>query len=130
MQTRPISTFGTKTRSLRATSTGQVADQRSSIRYAISLAAEFCWTDPAGNSRKATGYTRDLSSRGAFLRAIACPGLGATVRISFQFSPGMPDSRPVQLYADGLVLRIEQENNRPESRGFAVVMRRTKVQTR
>jgi len=130
VQTQPTSTFESVSHASRSASQGGVTEQRISIRYVVTLSVRFQWTDRTGTIRKAEGYTRNLSSKGAFISVAQCPAVGTSVQIAFQLSPGLSGSRPLHLDAEGLVLRIEPESSRPGNRGFAVEMRRTRVQMR
>jgi hypothetical protein len=79
----------------------------------------FWWTD-GGIEKKCEGHTRDISERGAFVRARTCPPPGTQIGFKV-FLPVLPGTEPkTRVEAMGQVLRVEQDRG-----GFAILTRHT-----
>ena len=94
---------------------------RKTIRFPLQAPVVFWWKDENGNHQQGQGHSRDISESGTFVRAAACPPLGARVglRISLEAAVGATEILPIEF--DGHVLRVERVNAGSESSGFAVV---------
>jgi hypothetical protein len=99
---------------------GRVA--RTTIRYPLETSVVFWWKDKNGIYQQNEGRGRDVSDRGAFVFAAACPPIGTSIglRISLE---GFPDAAPaLRIEVEGRVLRVEQSRSGERSSGFAVLL--------
>lgn len=95
-------------------------DARRAVRYSLRANAVFDWLDERGIKRRARGYTRDISVRGAYLIATQCPPRGISVSISV-YLPAQPDERSfIRVKAQGRVLRVDPAGRIGAEAGFAI----------
>lgn len=94
---------------------------RKSMRFPLQAPVVFWWRDENDAYQQSEGWSRDISERGAFVFAVACPPVGADVglRISFAALPEAP--RAQRMEVEGRVLRVEQPRTGKGSSGFAVL---------
>jgi hypothetical protein len=94
---------------------------RTTIRYPLETSVVFWWKDENGTYQQNEGRGRDVSDRGAFVFAAACPPVGTAIglRISLE---GFRDAAPaLRIEVEGRVLRVEQSRKQGNS-GFAVLL--------
>lgn len=90
---------------------------RATIRFPLEAPVAFRWTDENGNRQQGEGSSRDISERGAFVFAAACPPVGSNVELRIPLE-GLPDATGIDL--EGCVVRVEQARPGKRSSGFAV----------
>ena len=90
---------------------------RATIRFPLEAHVAFRWTDENGNRQQGEGSSRDISERGAFVFAVACPPMGSNVELRIPLE-GLPDANWIDLA--GCVVRVEQAHSEKGSSGFAV----------
>lgn len=101
-------------------------DARSIVRYSLNARATFHWKEH-GVSHRASGETRDISHKGAYIAAPVCPAQGAIVSLNI-YLPALADENcPLHLEAVGRVLRVETKSN--HKKGFAVANDRVILRT-
>lgn len=92
-------------------------EQRSAVRYPLEVPVIFQWTE-RGQARESSGWTRDVSVRGAFVQSADCPPYGTRVAIKMNF-PAVLSRRTGCIKAEGRVLRVEGGSARRDC-GFVV----------
>ena len=95
---------------------------RTTMRYPLETSVVFWWKDENGIYQRNEGRGRDVSDRGAFVFAAACPPVGTSIglRISLE---GFPDATPaLRIEVEGRVLRVEQARSGARRSGFAVLL--------
>lgn len=90
---------------------------RRNLRFPIEAEAVFWWSDQEGKYQEATGRSRDVSIRGAFILAPVCPPIGVAVEI-IVLIPSFSNLRG-GLRIAGRVVRVEDAGFDAASRGFA-----------
>jgi PilZ domain-containing protein len=101
-------------------------DSRSIVRYSLNARATFHWKDH-GVSRRASGETRDISHKGAYIAAPECPAQGAIVSLNIYLPALAGENCHLHLEAVGRVLRVETKSN--HKKGFAVANDRVSLRT-
>lgn len=80
----------------------------------------FSWQDAKGARRQAVGLTRDISLTGAFVFTASPPPPGATVRFKGFLPPVRGSAQALQIYGQGLVVRVERAHDGKSKGGFEV----------
>lgn len=94
---------------------------RATIRFPLEAPVAFWWTDRNGKRRDGEGSSRDLSERGAFVFATACPPVGARVELKIPLE-GLRDTTEIELV--GCVIRVElARNGKKANTGFTILRR-------
>ena len=76
-------------------------ERRGATRFRLRLAVVFSWRDEHGIVQGSEGWSRDLSSRGIYVRAETVPPVGAAVEMNvFLPEPGY-QIRAAELHAKG-----------------------------
>jgi hypothetical protein len=105
---------------MQPSSKGNVMERRGATRFRLRLAVVFSWRDEHGTVQGSEGWSRDLSSRGIYVRADRVPPIGAAVEMNvFLPEPGY-QIRAAELHAKGLVVRIDRRAG-AQSSGFAAM---------
>jgi len=92
-------------------------ERRNSTRYRLQAPVIFRWTDSRGGSHQQGGFTRDISTRGAFIFCESPPPLQAGVTVDVML-PFLGNARKsISMTTGGFVLRVE---GRDERTGFAI----------
>ena len=100
-------------------------ERRKDVRYPLHVPVSFSWQDESGAHHQRKGSTRDISVKGAFVFAPACPPAGADVNLEI-FLPPISDAAPsLQVRADAQVLRVEEGVREEAKNGFAVRNQKT-----
>jgi hypothetical protein len=107
-----------------------LAEQRAAVRYDVRLCVSFSRNDGHGDLRQANGHTKNVSPKGAYIEAGQIPPVGARLHIEFELSTDLTTKPALRLEAQGHVLRLGLPSGEAESRGFAVRLQSTRVQTR
>ena len=95
-------------------------DARATVRYELRAVVTFRWIDREGESHVASGETRDISPKGAFIFCTRCPPRGASLALRIHL-PVLEDStREICMDAEGEVLRIEPAGAAKQSGGFSI----------
>jgi hypothetical protein len=95
-------------------------ERRGATRFRLRLAVVFSWRDEQGIVQGSEGWSRDLSSRGIYVRSDMVPPVGAAVEMNvFLPEPGY-QIRAAELHAKGLVVRIDRRAG-TQSSGFAAM---------
>ena len=87
-------------------------------RYRLEIPVIFAWKGSQDVRQQGIGLTRDLSLKGAFIRATTLPPSG----VNLEFKVFLPPSRaamPVPLCGKGHVVRVDSAPDRKHT-GFAV----------
>jgi PilZ domain len=93
---------------------------RKHTRYRLKVPVIFTWQDEKEGPQKAVGLTRDISLTGAFVFTGSPPPLGANVRLK-GFLPPVPHAvRALQLFGEGLVVRVDPARDNETKGGFEV----------
>lgn len=95
---------------------------RTTIRYPLETSIVFWWKDKNGTYQQNEGRGRDVSDRGVFVFAAACPPVGTSIglRISLE---GFPDAASaLRIEVEGQVLRVERSRTNKGNSGFAVLL--------
>jgi hypothetical protein len=99
---------------------GEARDSRTTVRYSLQARVIFSWKDRHGFRQDASGRTRDISQKGAYVVAPECPVAGATVALKI-FLPALAgETRTMQLETEGRVMRVEPAADSESEVGFAV----------
>lgn len=80
--------------------------------------AEFHWIRSDGTPAVGTGRTRDVSTSGIFIEAIARPTFGSRITCEILLPPANVTAQPLRIEATGNVVRHESADERVG--GFAV----------
>ncbi|HEX2715958.1 MAG TPA: PilZ domain-containing protein [Candidatus Acidoferrales bacterium] len=100
-------------------------ERRKEVRYPLHVPVSFSWDDESGAHHQRKGSTRDISAKGAFVFAPACPPAGADINLEI-FLPPISDTAPrVHVRADAQVLRVEEGVREEARNGFAVRNQKT-----
>ena len=95
-------------------------ERRGATRFRLRLAVVFSWRDEQGIVQGSEGWSRDLSSRGIYVRADMLPPVGTAVEMNvFLPEPGY-QIRAAELHAKGPVVRIDRHAG-TQSSGFAAM---------
>jgi hypothetical protein len=93
---------------------------RATIRFPLAASVVFWWTDAKGTYQQGAGRSRDISDRGVFVLAAACPPLGTLVGLKISLDE-VPDTKgTLHIEVTGQVLRVEESDVGMGSSGFAV----------
>ena len=96
-------------------------DRRRALRYRLRLVVALSWKDDAGAVLGTQGNSRDLNTGGIYVESELSPPLGAHVEMNvFLPKPG-PSTRPVELHAEGRVVRIDPSISPTQPGGFAAM---------
>jgi len=94
-------------------------DVRRAIRYALHAKVIFAWLDERGHRHAASGCTRDISIKGAYVVATECPPRGTFLSMSV-YLPAQPDERSIRVKAEGQVMRVDPAGQTDSQSGFSV----------
>lgn len=90
------------------------------MRYPVKARVDFWWRADDQNCA-GSGTSRDVSEKGAFVLAPACPPVGADVGLTF-FLPKLSKTiAAVRMEVEGKVIRVEDESIAHKRAGFAVL---------
>ncbi len=95
-------------------------DRRRTTRYKLTAPVNFSWRNPGGSHHKGEGFTRDISSEGAFILTDTCPPPGALIQIEVLFH-AMERGSVLKMRAQGEILRVEAVGGGDPNAGFAAV---------
>ena len=84
-------------------------NKRSAVRYDLCAPVVFTWVDGTGDVQERRGYTRDISPKGAYVVASACPPQGTSLEMTIYLSVASENSRDIRIEAQACVLRVELE---------------------
>ena len=82
-------------------------DARKILRYEIAARASYRWHDAHGAQKTSSGFTRDVSTRGAFVISEECPTAGAAIEIEVDIQGASAQAQAFRIRAAGTVLRTE-----------------------
>ncbi len=94
---------------------------RKVIRFPLVAPTVFWWAD-RGVVKRSEGRTRDISEKGAFVRASTCPPQGIEIGFRVFLPPLAGSQQKTRVEAEGHVLRVEQVWGHEECEGFAVLI--------
>ena len=98
----------------------KTAQQRADMRYPVKARVDFWWRSDDQNCA-GSGTSRDVSEKGAFVLAPACPPIGADVGLTF-FLPKLSKTiAAVRMEVEGKVIRVQGECAEQKHAGFAVL---------
>jgi hypothetical protein len=95
---------------------------RTTIRYPLEASVLFWWKDKNGTYQQEEGRGRDASDRGAFVFAVACPPVGAAIRLRISMEGFTNEAAALRIEVEGRVLRIDGSRASGENAGFAVLL--------
>jgi hypothetical protein len=96
-------------------------ERRKQIRFALRAPVHFRWKDRDGIVHKGQGFTRDISSQGAYIFAESQPPLETKIHIDVLFSSLLEARSPVQMSAGAKVIRVEPISIDERTGGFVAV---------
>lgn len=82
-------------------------EHRKALRYVLQTSVVFSWIDRDGITQKGRGYTRDISTRGAYVNCSGCPPQGTSIAMSIYIPLLMGEGRFLRIQTEGCVLRVE-----------------------
>lgn len=91
------------------------------IRFPLVAQTVFWWAD-RGVVKRSEGQTRDISEKGAFVRASTCPPEGIEIGFKVFLPPLAGSEQKTRVEAEGHVVRVEQVRGHEECEGFAVLI--------
>ena len=94
---------------------------REAFRYPLRLPAIFTWQGENRISHTTEGVTRDVSTKGVFVNAVATPPEEAAIRIEFDFPPVREGADLFRICVDGHVVRVDRDEADPNHNGFAAI---------
>lgn len=95
---------------------------RTTIRYPLEAGVVFWWKDENGTCQREEGRGRDASDRGAFVFAVACPPVGAGIRLRISMESFLDEPAALRIEVEGRVLRIDGPGTNGKNHGFAVLL--------
>lgn len=96
-------------------------DRRRTARFRLRLVVALSWKDNAGIVSGTEGHSRDINSRGIYVQSELSPPLGAYVEMNVFLPQLGPPTRPVELHAEGRVVRIDPTISPTQLGGFAAM---------
>ena len=97
---------------------------RKVIRFPLAAPTVFWWAG-RGVVKHSEGRTRDISEKGAFIRASTCPPQGIEIGFRVSLPPLAGSQQKTRVEAEGHVLRVEQVRGHEKCEGFAVLIEHT-----
>lgn len=94
---------------------------RKFVRYQLTVPVIFTWKDRRLKTRRAKGFTRDLSAGGVFLYSEKCPPVGVPIEFEALLPPLEQKASALRLRGEGRVLRVEPAFTNGKWTGFAAV---------
>jgi hypothetical protein len=97
-------------------------ERRSSVRYELRVPVLFSWDNAQAGPRQAGGFTRDLSTVGAYViceQATDCPAVHSTVAVHLLLPPLETGAPAIPLNTDEA--RVVRAGSKTEDTGFAIV---------
>jgi len=88
------------------------------MRFAIRAPAHFRWENPEGLTFTGQGFTRDISSQGAYVYAEVPPPAESEVHIEIQLPSFMESERALRMRAKAKVIRVEPNEIDQHAGGF------------
>ncbi len=83
-------------------------ERRGAARFRLRLAVVFSWRDEYGIVQGSEGWSRDLSSRGIYVRTKIAPPEGSSIEMNV-FLPQLGyEIRTAEIHAKGRVVRIDR----------------------
>ncbi len=98
-----------------------MAKTRKFTRFQLTLPVVFSWKDRRLRTRRAKGFTRDLSAGGVFLFSEKCPPLGVPIEFEAILPPLEERAMALRLRGEARVLRVEPAGNGEKWNGFAAI---------
>jgi hypothetical protein len=92
---------------------------RQAIRYRLQAPVVFSWESPRHDTFKGDGFTRDISTMGAYVVSVSSPPVGALINVEVICVPSSGENG-LRLSAPGRVVRTEYDREKEQS-GFAFV---------
>jgi hypothetical protein len=83
-------------------------ERRISRRFRLRLAVVFSWRDAQGIVQSGEGSSRNISSRGIYVRATSAPPVGTAVEMNVFLPQTAFDIRAAEIHAKGQVTRVDQ----------------------
>lgn len=103
-------------------------ERRAGRRFNLEAPVQFTWRVPGSSIASEGGRTRDISMRGIFVSAGACPPEGSALRMTVLL-PASADDPTLEMHVDATVVRVEVSGtgDRP---GFAAITNRCSLSNR
>lgn len=93
-------------------------ERRSRIRFALRAAAHFRWENPEGLTFTGQGFTRDISSQGAYVYAEEPPPAQTDVHIEILLPSVMESQGALFMRAKAKIIRVEPNDIDQRTEGF------------
>ena len=84
-----------------------IRERRGSKRFRLRLAVVFSWRDTQGIVQSGEGASRNISSRGIYVRTKLAPPVGTAVEMNVFLPQPAYDIRAAEIHAKGQVTRID-----------------------
>lgn len=97
-------------------------ERRKSRRFRLRLAVVFSWRDERGVLQSGEGWSRNISSRGIYVRTKWALAAGVSVEMNVLLPQPAYELRAAEIHAKGHVTRVDQ-GPRAEVCGFAATNR-------
>jgi hypothetical protein len=99
----------------------ELMQRRGATRYPLRLVVTFSWKDEVGVVHGSEGQSRDLNGRGIYVQSRLTPPVGSSVEMNVLLPQLAPPKRPVELHAEGRVVRIDLAASESKAAGFAAM---------
>lgn len=99
-----------------------INERRNSKRFRLRLAVVFSWRDAQGIVQSGEGSSRNISSRGIYVRTTFAPPLGAAVEMNVFLPQPAYNIRAAEIHAKGQATRVDQ-GPLAQACGFAAMNR-------
>jgi hypothetical protein len=96
-------------------------DRRRAPRFRLRLVVALSWKDEAGVVSGTQGYSRDVNTGGIYVESEVSPPLGTYVEMNVFLPKPASSIRPVELHAEGRVVRIDPTISSTQPGGFAAM---------
>lgn len=98
-------------------------DRREDPRFNLNVPVRFMWKNAGADEQSGMGRTRDISFRGVFVVADACPPAGSAIRMKVLL-PSSAGGSDLVMRTRATVLRVESTDDSGSGSGFAAVTKR------
>jgi hypothetical protein len=93
-------------------------ERRRRTRFVLRASTHFRWENPEGLTFTGQGFTRDISSEGAYVYAEVLPPGETEVHIEILLPPHTESSGALRMRARARVIRVEPNEIAQHTRGF------------
>jgi hypothetical protein len=93
-------------------------ERRRRIRFALRAPAHFRWENPDGSPLEGQGFTRDISSHGAYVYAEVRPPVNTQVHIDITLPSVLDAHGSLRMSATAKIIRVEPSATEQQAGGF------------